>query len=233
MHFVILIHKSDKDSQHRMKMILVMVFLTMIYFTYYAQTVTSITLAGIHFMRGKLFGVIPVPPEATLAMNSFWCFLAGPVTAYCINRCKKRKVAFSIVPIMSLSFLLTSITFGLLTYALTTLHGYQFIKPEFFLLTYFFFAFSEVILGSQVVVFILSIAPKETANFSASLYSLAVAVSGIFGTTLATTITKHNPAEVSQSDVAHLFGHYFLLLAISALFTAVMTYLSSHRLSQH
>lgn len=64
--------------------ILIMTCLTTVSFVYYGQMMTSMTMVTINTMRGDLFGLIPIAPEAAMAMNPLWCMLAGPVIAWAL-----------------------------------------------------------------------------------------------------------------------------------------------------
>ncbi|MEF1307806.1 major facilitator superfamily transporter, partial [Vibrio owensii] len=73
-----------------------------------------------------------------------------------------------------------------------------------------------VIVGSMVVAFILSVAPKHIENFSVSLFSVAIALSGIVGAAFSTSIALEKGQEITQEIVQHVYGDYFQLLTILA-----------------
>ncbi|MGR5541838.1 major facilitator superfamily transporter, partial [Vibrio campbellii] len=122
----------------------------------------------INTMRGDLFGFIPVAPEAAMAMNPLWCMVAGPLIAVLFSSLEKRNINFSTATKVGFAFVLTAIAFGILTMAVSTVGADVVIRPEIFLAIHFFQAFAEVVVGSMVVAFILSVAPKHIENFSVS-----------------------------------------------------------------
>lgn len=68
----------------------------------------------------------------------------------------------------------------------------------------------------MVVAFILSVAPHHIENFSVSLFSVAIALSGIVGAALSTNIALEK-GEVLTQELAHtVYGDYFLFLTILA-----------------
>ena len=90
------------------------------------------------------------------------------------------------------------------------------IRPEVFLAIHFFQAFAEVIVGSLVVAFILSVAPKHIEGFSVSLFSVAMALSGIVGAVFSTSIALEKGQEITQEIVQNVYGDYFQLLTVLA-----------------
>lgn len=115
-----------------------------------------------------------------------------------------------------MAFVLTAIAFGILTFAVTTVGEDVVIMPEIFLAIHFFQAIAEVIVGSMVVAFILSVAPKHIENFSVSLFSVAIALSGIVGAAFSTSIAMEKGQEITQEIVQTVYGDYFQLLTVLA-----------------
>ncbi len=68
----------------------------------------------------------------------------------------------------------------------------------------------------MVVAFILSVAPKHIENFSVSLFSVAIALSGIVGAAFSTSIALEKGQEITQEIVQHVYGDYFQLLTVLA-----------------
>jgi len=215
-YFISLMIKSKKSDALKMGTILIITFLTTCFFVYYGQMMTSMNMVAINTMRGDLFGFIPVAPEAAMAMNPLWCMVAGPVIAGFFSTLEKRNINFSTATKVGFSFILTAIAFGILTLAVTTVGEDVLIRPEIFLAIHFFQAFAEVIVGSMVVAFILSVAPKHIENFSVSLFSVAIALSGIVGAVFSTSIALEKGQEITQEIVQTVYGDYFQLLTVLA-----------------
>ncbi|GAL10037.1 di-/tripeptide transporter [Vibrio astriarenae] len=100
--------------------------------------------------------------------------------------------------------------------AVSTVDADVVIRPEVFLAIHFFQAFAEVVVGSMVVAFILSVAPKHIENFSVSLFSVAIALSGIVGAVFSTSIALEKGQEITQEIVQNVYGDYFQLLTVLA-----------------
>ncbi|PVZ71943.1 peptide MFS transporter [Pelagibaculum spongiae] len=226
-YFIWLMIKSEKSDQLKMGTILIMVALTTAFFVYYGQMMTSMTMVTINTMRGDLFGFIPIAPEASMAMNPLWCIVAGPIIALIFSNLEKRGINFSTATKVGFSFILTAIAFGILTLAVLGVSEDAVIRPEIFLAIHFFQAFAEVVVGSLVVAFILSVTPKHIENFSVSLFSVAIALSGIVGAVFSTSIALEKGQKITQEIVQNTYGDYFMLLTVLAVVMAALAMVAS------
>tara|TARA_Y100001956_G_scaffold46105_1_gene44817 strand:- start:32 stop:1045 length:1014 start_codon:yes stop_codon:yes gene_type:complete len=216
LYFVSLMFKASKAESLKMGTILIITFLTTCFFVYYGQMMTSMNMVAINTLKGSLFGFIPLEPEAAMAMNPLWCMVGGPIVAGFFGMLEKRDIHLSTATKVALAFVLTAIAFGILTFAVTTVGEDVIIRPEIFLAIHFFQAIAEVIVGSMVVAFILSVAPKHIENFSVSLFSVAIALSGIVGAVFSTSIALEKGQEITQEIVQTVYGDYFQLLTVLA-----------------
>ena len=226
-YFIYLMIKASRSDKLKMGTILIMTMLTTAFFIYYGQMMTSMTMVSINTMRGHLFGFIPIAPEAAMSMNPLWCMVAGPVIALLFTRLERRNINFSTATKVSFSFVLTAIAFFILTMAVKNIGSDVIIRPEIFLVIHFFQAFAEVIVGSLVVAFILSVAPKEIENFSVSLFSASLAFSGIVGAVFSTSIALDKDQKITQEIVQKVYGGYFSTLTIWAVVMVIVALISS------
>ena len=217
LYFIFLMLKASKAESLKMGTILIVTFLTTCFFVYYGPMMTSMNMVAINTLKGSLFGFIPIEPEAAMAMNPLWCMVGGPIVAGFFSVLEKRDIHLTTATKIALAFVLTAIAFGILTFAVTTVGEDVSIMPEIFLVIHFFQAIAEVIVGSMVVAFILSVAPKHIENFSVSLFSVAIALSGIVGAVFSTSIALEKGQEITQEIVKHVYGDYFQLLTILAI----------------
>lgn len=227
LYFIFLLIKASRSEALNMGTILIMTALTTVFFVYYGQMMTSMTMVTINTMRGDLFGFIPIAPEAAMAMNPLWCMVAGPVIAWGFLRLEKHNINLSTATKISFSFVLTAVAFGILTLAVKKIGSDVIIRPEIFLVIHFFQAFAEVIVGSMVVSFILSVAPKHIENFSVSLFSVSVALSGIVGAVFSTSIAFEKDQIITQDMVQKVYGGYFSTLTLWAVVMVGVALLSS------
>ena len=227
LYFISLMLKAERADALKMGTILIMTVLTTAFFVYYGQMMTSMTMVTINTMRGDLFGFIPIAPEAAMAMNPLWCIVGGPVIAYVFSSLEKRNINFTTATKVGFSFILTAIAFGILTMAVLNVGEDVIIRPEVFMAIHFFQAFAEVIVGSMVVAFILSVAPKHIENFSVSLFSVAIAMSGIVGAVFSTSIAMEKGQEITQEVVKTVYGDYFSLLTGLAVVMVFVAFLAS------
>lgn len=227
LYFIGLMFKASRSDTYKMGTILIMIVLSTAFFVYYGQMMTSMTMVTINTMRGDLFGFIPIAPEAAMSMNPLWCMVAGPVIAYIFSALEKRNINLATATKVAFSFVLTAIAFGILTFAVKSIGSDVIIRPEVFLVIHFFQAFAEVIVGSMVVAFILSVVPKHIENFSVSLFSVAIALSGIVGAVFSTAIALEKDQEVTQEIVKTVYGGYFSTLTIWAVVMVVVALFSS------
>ncbi|MFO4669580.1 peptide MFS transporter [Vibrio cholerae] len=226
-YFISLMLKARRAEALKMGTILIVTVLTTCFFVYYGQMMTSMTMVTINTMRGELFGIIPIAPEASMAMNPLWCIVAGPAISYLFSTLEKRGITFSTATKIAFAFVLTAISFGILTFAVSTVGEDAIIRPEVFLVIHFFQAFAEVVVGSLVVAFILSVAPKQIENFSVSLFYIAMALSGIIGAVFSTSIALEKGQVVTQQIVQITYGDYFKLLTVLAVVMVGVALLAS------
>ncbi|MBC7005987.1 MFS transporter [Photobacterium sp. BZF1] len=226
-YFIWLMIKANRSDSLKMGTILIITALTTAFFVYYGQMMTSMTMVTINTMRGDLFGIIPIAPEASMAMNPLWCIVGGPLVSWGFSSLEKRNINFSTATKVSFSFVLTAIAFGILTMAIYNIGENVIIRPEVFLAIHFFQALAEVIVGSLVVAFILSVAPKHIENFSVSLFSVAIALSGIVGAVFSTSIALEKGQEITQEIVQTVYGDYFSLLTMLAVVMVAVALLAS------
>jgi amino acid/peptide:H+ symporter len=217
LYFIVLMVKANRTEALKMGVILIMIFLSTAFFVYYGQMMTSMTIVSINTMRGDLFGFIPIAPEAAMSMNPLWCMVAGPVIAFIFSYLDEKNIKPTTATKVAFSFVLTAIAFGILTFAVKNIGADVTLRPEIFLVIHFFQAFAEVIVGSMVVALILSVAPKHIENFSVSLFSVAIALSGIVGAVFSTAIAMEKDQKVTQEIVQKMYGDYFATLTIWAI----------------
>ncbi len=227
LYFISLMFKASRSDAMKMGSILIMTVLTTAFFVYYGQMMTSMTMVSINVMRGNLFGFIPIAPEAAMAMNPLWCMVAGPVITVIFSALEKRNINPSTATKVAFSFVLTAIAFAILTFAVKNIGPDVSVRPEIFLIVHFFQAFAEVIVGSMVVAFILSVAPKHIENFSVSLFSVSLALSGIVGAVFSTTIALDKNQKLTQDIVRTVYGGYFSTLTLLAVVMVVAALLAS------
>ena len=228
LYFISLMFKAGRSDALKMGTILIITALTTAFFVYYGQMMTSMTMVTINTMRGDLFGIIPIAPEASMAMNPLWCMVAGPVIAYTFSSLEKRGIALSTATKIAIAFILTAIAFGILAAAVLSIGADVIIRPEIFLAIHFFQAFAEVIVGSLVVAFILSVAPKHIENFSVSLFSVAIALSGIVGAVFSTSIALEKGQVITQEIVKDVYGSYFSTLTVLAVVMVAVALIASY-----
>lgn len=227
LYFISLMFKAGRSDALKMGTILIMIVLSTAFFVYYGQMMTSMTIVTINTMRGDLFGFIPIAPEAAMSMNPLWCMVAGPVIAFIFSSLEKRNINLTTATKVAFSFILTAIAFAILTLAVKNIDSDLIIRPEVFLVIHFFQAFAEVIVGSMVVAFILSVVPKPIENFSVSLFSVAIALSGIVGAVFSTAIALEKDQQITQEIVQNVYGSYFSTLTTWAVVMVGLALLSS------
>ncbi|PNK60971.1 peptide MFS transporter [Psychrobacter sp. FDAARGOS_221] len=227
-YFVYLTLKSNRGTALRMGTVLIMILLTIAFFIYYSQMMTSMNIVAINTMRGDLFGIIPIQPEGSMVMNPLWCAVAGPIIALITNRLEKRDIFLSTPTKVSVAFVATTIAFAVLTFSLLNINEDATLSPEVFMVVHFFQAFAEVIVGSLVVAYILSVTPKAISSFSVSLFMVAMAVSGIIGAVFSTSIALEKGTQVTQAIAVENYGSFFMTLTLFALGITVVAFVSSH-----
>lgn len=227
LYFIGMMLKAEKNDRQKMGAILIVTLLTTAFFVYYGQMMTSMTMVTINTMRGDLFGIIPIAPEAAMSMNPLWCMIVGPLITLVFSALEKRKISLSTASKIAIAFVLTTIAFAILTLATKSIGDNLIIRPEVFLVIHFFQAVAEVIVGSMVVAFILSVAPKHIENFSVSLFSVAIALSGILGAVISTSIALEKDQKITKEIVQNLYGDYFQTLTLWAIAMVIVALMAS------
>ncbi|WP_353623028.1 peptide MFS transporter [Salinisphaera sp. G21_0] len=227
LYFISLMFKASQSDALKMGTILIMAFLATAFFVYYGQMMTSMTMVTINTMRGELLGFIPLAPEASMALNPLWCIVAGPAIAASFTALEKRGINLSTASKVSISFVLVTIAFGILTMAVKGIGTDVIISPDVFLVIHGFLAFGEVIVGSLVVAFILSVTPKKIEGFSVSLFYIAMALSGIIGAVISGSIAMEKGQEITQQFVQGVYGDYFAMLTAAAVVMVIIAQVSS------
>ena len=227
LYFISLTLKASKAQSLRMGTILIMTMLTTAFFVYYGQMMTSMTMVSINTMRGDLLGFIPLAPEASMALNPLWCIVAGPALTGLFTALEKRGINLSTATKIAGSFILTAAAFGVLTMAVRGVGEDVAISPNVFFVIHGFLAFGEVIVGSLVVAFILSVTPKHIEGFSVSLFSVAMALSGIIGAVISGAIAVGKDQEITQQFVQNVYGDYFFMLSAAAVVMVAVALVSS------
>uniref|UniRef100_A0A5Q0TK55 Major facilitator superfamily transporter n=1 Tax=Vibrio algicola TaxID=2662262 RepID=A0A5Q0TK55_9VIBR len=226
-YFILLMLRAPKAEAMRMSTILLMLILVVAFFIYYGQMMTSMNMVAINTLRGDLFGFIPLPPEAAMALNPLWCMVAGPIITFIFVNLEKKGITFTTATKVGFAFIMTTLAFGTLTFAAQSVGSDAVIVPEYFFLAHSFQAFSEVIVGSLAVAFILSVTPKHIENFSVSLFSVAIALSGVVGAVFSTSIALDKGQKISQQFVQNTYGDYFQLLTILAVGIVAVAFICS------
>jgi dipeptide/tripeptide permease len=222
LYFFSLMLTMPKSDGLRIAAILIMSLLTTFFFVYYGQMMTSMNMVAMNTMKGDLFGFIPLAPEANLAMNPFWCILGGPLISGVFAFLEKRKINIPTAIKISGAFVLTALAFGFLTYTIKAVGPSLSIRPEMFFIVHGLQGIAEVIVGSMVVAFILSVAPKKIENFAVSLFSIALSVSGIIGAVFSTSIAMEKGQSLTLEYIHNVYGGYFYKLTIFAVFLVVL-----------
>ncbi len=226
-YFIYLMIQSPASIALRMGTILIMLFLTTAFFTYYVQMITSMNIVAINTMRGDLFGFIPIKAEGSIVMNPLWCVIAGPVIAKVINYLEKRQIFLSTATKVGISFIFTAIAFSILTISVFNIGSDVILPPEVFFFVHCFQAFGEVIIGSLVVAFILSVVPKKIAGFSVSLFMMAMALGGVIGAVFSTAVAIEKGGVLTQALAVDKYGHFFMMITILAAAMVVVAFFAS------
>lgn len=232
-YFLFLMFTADRRSTMlRMGTVVIISILTIAFFIYYGQMMTSMTIVAINMMEGKLFGIIPIAPEGSMVMNPLWCMVAGPVLTFIFTSLEKRNVNLSTTTKVGLAFILTAIAFAYLTYEVKNVGSDLKLSPEVFLVVHFFQAFAEVIIGSLVVAFILSVVPKRISSFSVSMFMVSMALSGILGAEISKMIALEKGAELTRDIAVNTYGGFYQMLTVWAIGLVVVTFICSFIISK-
>lgn len=226
-YFVYLTFSGNRAERLRMLSVLMMLLLTVGFYIYYGQMMTSMNVLAINTMRGDLFGFIPLKPESNTVMNPLWCIVAGPVIAFCFAQLEKRNIHLFTANKIALAFVFTAIAFGILTWGVRSIGTDLVLTPELFLMVNLFQAFAEVIIGSLVISFILEVAPAHHASFSVSMNMVAMSLSGMIGAIVSTQVALEKGQQLTQQFAVETYGGFFGLLTVLAVVMVAVAFVCS------
>ncbi|XXQ67944.1 oligopeptide:H+ symporter [Neisseriaceae bacterium B1] len=226
-YFLYLTFSGSIAERWRMLCVVVMLLLTIGFYIYYGQMMTSMNVLAINTMRGDLFGFIPLKPESNGVMNPLWCIVAGPVITFILTSLEKRNIHIFIANKVAIAFVFTAIAFGILTWGVRSIGSDLVLTPELFLVVNLFQAFAEVIMGSLVVSFILAVAPARHASFSVSMNMVAMSLSGVIGAIFSTNVALEKGQQLTQQFVTETYGGFFGILTVMAVVMVALAFGSS------
>jgi|GEM_PF-133933 len=154
-----------------------------LFFVFYQQMSTSLTLFALRNVRLHLFGY-HIPPEQFQVLNPLWIWILSPIIAFVYNRLGEQEKDLSIASKFALGFFMLGI--GFFTYGLSGhfTSGYI-ISPWWMVAGYFFQSFGELLIsGLGLAMVARFIAPRLRGVFMGA-WLLATGISQFLGSLVA------------------------------------------------
>ncbi|MDE3154245.1 MAG: oligopeptide:H+ symporter [Acidobacteriota bacterium] len=108
--FAVMIAKGSRGERKGLVAVLLLTAQTMLFFIFYEQMMTSLTLFSLRNVNLDFFGY-QVPAGQVQALNPIWIFLLSPALAWFYNRLSKGKGDFHIATKFAMGFAILSLGF--------------------------------------------------------------------------------------------------------------------------
>ncbi|MBP9840968.1 MAG: peptide MFS transporter [Simkaniaceae bacterium] len=196
----------SRTSLHRIAVILVVSFFSIVFWAAYNQQFSSIVLFALNYTDLQCLGfTIPIPWIIT-SQTFFLVILAIPLSSLYLFL-KKHHLELSPPTKMALSFIATAICFGLIVLASRHIPG---ASPLYLISGFFFMAIAELLIAPIGLAFVTKLSPKKMTAFFVGVYYLCIGVGFYLGGWLAGFMQKEH------------VGEFFLKFGIVVLVTGLI-----------
>lgn len=210
-----------REPQYRSRLgaCLVLIAIVVVFFVYYQQMSTSLTLFAKRNVSKSLVG-LPVLAAQFQDLNPIWIVVLSPVVAWFYTKRGKGKGDFSIATKYAAGLFLSSIAFFVFAASgFGADHGT--VSAWWLVAGYGLQSLAELIISGLGLAMIARLVPERLRGFLMGAYFLATAVSQYLGSVVATFASV--PRGVSDPVKSlPLYVHLFTKLGIAALVAAVI-----------
>lgn len=181
--FIYLIINSSHSERNGLIAVLLLTAQTILFFIFYQQMSTSLTLFALRNVVLDFFGY-HIPPEQFQVLNPFWIWILSPILAVAYNALGKRRKDLNIATKFFLGFVMLSV--GFFIYGVSGNFASQgLVSPWWMVWGYFFQSFGELLISGLGLAMVARFVGPHLRGFIMGTWFLAVGISQYFGSMVA------------------------------------------------
>jgi proton-dependent oligopeptide transporter, POT family len=235
--FAVMIGKGDPGERKGLVAVLLLTAQTMLFFIFYEQMMTSLTLFSLRNVDLNFFGY-QIPPGQVQALNPIWIFLLSPALAWLYTHLSKGKGDFHIATKFAMGFAVLSL--GFFIYGTSGRFAVDGKVAFWWMIAGFCFqSLGELLISGLGLAMVARYVGPKLRGFIMGVWFLATGISQYLGGFVANYASvPHNVTDPVQT--LPLYTHLFIGLGevavagtvISALMIPLMKWLSAGRAEQ-
>lgn len=216
--FAYLMVRVPEERSH-LAACLVLFAVVIVFFVYYQQMTTSLTLFAQRNVTHQLLGM-PVLPAQFQDLNPIWVVVLSPLVAWFYNHMGKNKGDFNIATKYAVGLFLSSAAFFVFAASgLNAVHGT--VSAWWMVAGYGLQSLAELIISGLGLAMVARLVPKRLRGFMMGAYFLATAVAQYVGGAVA-GIASVPEGVTDPMQSLPLYMNLFTKLGIAALVAAVV-----------
>lgn len=181
--FIYLIVNSPRSERNGLVAVLLLTAQTILFFIFYQQMSTSLTLFALRNVVLNFFGY-HVPPEQFQVLNPFWIWILSPILAVVYNALGKRQKDLNIATKFFVGFVMLSV--GFFIYGVSgSFASKGMVSPWWMVWGYFFQSFGELLISGLGLAMVARFVGPHLRGFIMGTWFLAVGISQYFGSMVA------------------------------------------------
>jgi POT family proton-dependent oligopeptide transporter len=228
--FALLISRGDKSARSGLYAMLLLTAQTMLFFIFYQQMSTSLTLFAVHNVTLDFLGY-QVPPEQFQVLNPFWIAVLSPLLALLYGSLGRHNRDPSVAGKYAWGFALLAL--GFFVYALSGNYAVQgMVSPWWMVGGYLLQSLGELLISGLGLAMVARYVAPSSRGLMMGAWLLATGISQYIGSFVANYASV--PPEITDPvDTLPLYTHLFWVLgwvAVGGTVAAVLMLPLMHRL---
>ncbi len=219
--FGILIKRSASGERRGLIAVLILTAQTMLFFIFYQQMSTSLTLFALHNVNFNLFGY-NVPPEQFQWLNPFWIMVLSPLLAWLYTHFGKSEKDLSVAGKFAWGFAVLAI--GFFVYGFSAHFAVEgMVSGNWLILGYFFQSLGELLISGLGLAMVARYIAPRLRGFMMGAWFLATGISQYLGSMVA-TFASVKEGVTDPLQTLSLYSELFIRLGIVAVIGAVIAF---------
>lgn len=219
--FGMLIKRSATSERKGLIAVLILTAQTMLFFIFYQQMSTSLTLFALHNVDFNLFGYT-VPPEQFQWLNPFWIMVLSPVLAWLYTHYGKSEQDLSVASKFAWGFAVLAI--GFFVYGFSARFAVNgMVSGNWLILGYFFQSLGELLISGLGLAMVARYIAPRLRGFMMGAWFLATGISQYLGSMVA-TFASVKEGVTDPLQTLPLYSELFIRLGIVAVIGALIAF---------